>query len=414
MPTFTRDQGSRIKTHILQTVLNQEADSPVQRALEKNMLDNIQGMCTMQRETIRALNYDTIADTTTTTTDLNPGQQGLLTSLQDFLTFVAREKGSSLNFDEYVALTSDAYDDFRTDPNYMPTAQTGITRAPPSLASSHTRDPVTDFKRGIKRDINLFPKLKNDKGWDSWKRTVVTQARMQDVSEVLDPTYVPTTATMKLLFEEKQKFMYAVFDTVLLNDQGKAYVRQYTDTFNAQEVYKLLCAYATRSTKSSLDSTELLQYVTSAKLGDGKWKGTTHTFILNWQDQIRKYHDLVATSDKFPDAIQRIMLENAVHQIPDLRAVKNQAAQIQTSTGNTISYTDYSELLVSAAVMYDKQFEPKDRRQPRGAQRIVYKHDLTEHSNDYDPIDDYAYNIDSEPQTLEVNFTRRSSSLTKA
>jgi hypothetical protein len=166
--------------------------------------------------------------------------------------------------------------------------------------------------------------LKTDKGWDSWKRTVVTQARMQDVSEVPNSTYVLTTTTMKLLFEEKQKFMYAVFDTVLLNDQGKSYVRQYTDTFNTQEVYKLLCASATRSTKSSLDSTELLQYVTSAKLGDGKWK--THTFILNWQDQIRKYHDLVATSDKFPDAIQRIMLENAVHQIPDLRAVKNQAA----------------------------------------------------------------------------------------
>jgi hypothetical protein len=195
---------------------------------------------------------------------------------------------------------------------------------------------------------------------------------------------------MKLLFEEKQKFMYAVFDTVLLNDQGKAYVRQYTVTFNAQEVYKLLCAYVTRSTQSSLDSTEPFQYVTSAKLGDGKWKGTTHTFILNWQDQIRKYHDLVATSDKFPDTIQRIMLENAVHQIPDQRAVKNQTAQIHTSTGNTINYTDYSELLVSAAVMYDKQFEPKDRRQPRGAQRIVYKHELTEHSNDYDLIDDYA------------------------
>jgi hypothetical protein len=72
MPTFTIDQGSRIKTHFLQTVLNQAADSPVQKALEKNMLDNIQGMCTVQPETIRALNYDTVDDTTTTTTDLNP------------------------------------------------------------------------------------------------------------------------------------------------------------------------------------------------------------------------------------------------------------------------------------------------------------------------------------------------------
>mgnify|MGYP000408890495 CR=1 FL=1 len=91
---------------------------------------------------------------------------------------------------------------------------------------------------------------------------------MQDVSEVLDPTYTPSTPTMRLLFEEKQTFMYAVFDTVLLSDQGKAYVRQHTDTFDAQEVYKLLCESSTRSTKCSLDSTEPLQYTPSTKLED--------------------------------------------------------------------------------------------------------------------------------------------------
>jgi hypothetical protein len=195
---------------------------------------------------IRVLNYDTVVETNTTTTDLKAGQQGLLTLLQDFLNFVGKEKGSSLDFKEYLALTSDEYDDFRTDPNYMPTVQMqAVTPPAASLSSTHNRDPVTSFKRGMKCDVNLFPKLKTDKRWDSWKRTVITQACMQVASEVLDPTYTPTTPTMKLLFAEKQKFMYAVFDTVLLNDQGKAYIRQYTDTFNAQKVYKLLCAYAT-------------------------------------------------------------------------------------------------------------------------------------------------------------------------
>jgi hypothetical protein len=182
MPTFTRDQGNRIKAHIFQTVLGQDADGPIERSLHKNGLDNIQAISTMGRDTIRILNFDAVDGTTTTTTDLNPGQRGLLTSLQDFLTSVAKQKGSSLSFDEYLAMTSDAYDDFRTDPSYMPTAQSGIAIPPaPQSSNPFTRDPVNDFKRGIKRDVNLFPKLKNDKGWDSWKRTVVTQARMQDV-----------------------------------------------------------------------------------------------------------------------------------------------------------------------------------------------------------------------------------------
>jgi hypothetical protein len=173
MPTFTRAQKGELKKHIFEVILLQVADSPVQKALEKNMLDEVQGICTMTRDMVRALNYDTIVGTNTTTTDLNPGQQGLLTSLQDFLNSVSKDKGTSLIFDDYIALTSDMYDDFRTDPNYMPTAQTG-TAPPPALAPNLSRDPVTDFKRGIKRDVNLFPKLKTDKGWDSWKRTVVT------------------------------------------------------------------------------------------------------------------------------------------------------------------------------------------------------------------------------------------------
>jgi hypothetical protein len=58
MPTFTRDQGTQIKKHIFQTVLSQVADSPIEKALAKNGLDNIHSICTMQRADIRVLNYD--------------------------------------------------------------------------------------------------------------------------------------------------------------------------------------------------------------------------------------------------------------------------------------------------------------------------------------------------------------------
>jgi hypothetical protein len=367
---FTREQQAQIKSHLFDQLFVETADGPIEKALKQNGFEYIHDIMTMNRDKIRVLKYSTTTDGDTVTTDLNGSQRGKITSLQDFVISRARTKGSALTADEYLALTRDMYDNFRTDPNYMPTAQTGS--APPTqshLASS--RDPVSDFKRGIKRDVSLFPKLKADKGWDGWKRTVVTQARMQDVSEVLDHTYVPANPSLAALFTEKQKFMYAVFDTVLLTDQGKAYVRQHTDTYDAQKVYKSLCDYSTKSTKATLDSTELLEYVTSAKLGDGTWRGSTHAFILNWQDQVRKYHDLVATNERFPDTIQRTMLKNAVHMIQDLRSVKSQAAQIQTSTGKAISYSDYSNLLVSSAVTYDKQFEPKGKRPAKGANRVV-------------------------------------------
>ena len=86
--------------------------------------------------------------------------------------------------------------------------------------------------------------------------------------------------------------MYAVVEKTFLSDKGKALVRHCQQTFDAQSIYKELSAYAMQSTKAPMNASNLLSYITTTKLGDEKWKGTTHAFILHWQDQVRKYHDL--------------------------------------------------------------------------------------------------------------------------
>jgi hypothetical protein len=37
----------------------------------------------------------------------------------------------------------------------------------------------------------MFPTLKQDKQWDNWQGAVIAQARAQDLSDVLDPTFIP-------------------------------------------------------------------------------------------------------------------------------------------------------------------------------------------------------------------------------
>jgi hypothetical protein len=86
------------------------------------------------------------------------------------------------------------------------------------------RDPLSDFHRGICRDPSSFTALKEDKQWDAWQCSTIAQARAQDISEVLDATYVPNTPAAIELFLEKQKFIYAVFEKTLLTDKGKALV----------------------------------------------------------------------------------------------------------------------------------------------------------------------------------------------
>ena len=173
----------------------------------------------------------------------------------------------------------------------------------------------------LSRDITYFIPWKDDGAWNNWERATLAQARAQDVADVLDPLYVPSNADEAALFDEKQKYMYAVFEKTLLTDKGKALVRAYQRKYDAQAVYKELSEYALKSTKATMDAASILTYITTSRLGDGNWKGTTHAFILHWQDQVHKYQTL-APKSQLPQDLLRTMLENAVHPIESLRMVK--------------------------------------------------------------------------------------------
>jgi hypothetical protein len=155
--------------------------------------------------------------------------------------------------------------------------------------------------------------------------------------------------------------MYAVFECTLQTDQGKAYVHQHERDFDAQQVYASLHTYSVTSTKATLDTSNLLSYITAAKLADGNWKGTAHSFILQWQDKVRLYEKQVPTDEHFSGRMKRIMLENAVQPLEELRAIKIQADQHKTQSGVDLTYDQYVNLLTSAASNYDTQFQPKER-----------------------------------------------------
>jgi regulatory protein YycH of two-component signal transduction system YycFG len=100
----------------------------------------------------------------------------------------------------------------------------------------------------------------------------------------LDSTFVPATPEATEFFVEKQKFVYAIFDKILLTDNGKLLVRQYASTFDAQKVFRDLTVYSNTSTMAARVALDLLTL--STKFGDGTLKGTAQGFILNWQDKV--------------------------------------------------------------------------------------------------------------------------------
>jgi hypothetical protein len=228
--------------------------------------------------------------------------------------------------------------------------------------------------------------------------------RAQDVAEVLDATYVPTLPEDIALFTKKQQFMYAVFEcTLQMTDQGKAFVHQHEQDFDAQKIYSSLQDYSVTSTKASLDTSKLLSYIMPAKMRDGSWKGGAHAFILHWQDKIRMYKKQVSTGEQFSDALKHVMLQNAVHPLEELYAIKTQANQYKTQSGTDLAYEQYIHLLVSAASNNDTQYLPKEHQGRSSPCRAIYAHDSAVHE-DVDIIKsiDGAYDIDMSVDTLHA------------
>ena len=177
-----------------------------------------------------------------------------------------------------------------SSPSPPPSVTTSDPRAAPSTPSGSTQ--LLNFKRGIKRDISAYPTLKDEKYYESFKRSVLVTARAHDCEEILQPTFKPMGDADSLeLFRLKNDFMYSVFNKCLLSDMGKTIVRKHLDNMNAQRVWEEFATHMTTSSKGKAEKRRLHTYVTTTVL-DKSWKGTTEQFILHFNEQFRQLDEV--------------------------------------------------------------------------------------------------------------------------
>ena len=374
----------------MENVLGKGTSTGLQQSLAAEGIDDIMSLLSMTPDDIDSLTFDKSASETNF--PVAKAEKNLLHIFIDYV--IHRDSQGDPIGDQWSSITSSQFDAFRISPAYVASrrrASVPVSSTPAPPASRYT--PAELFRRGIKRDPSLFPDLKDEKFNDNWHRSFTNQARAQDVMEVLDTNYVPTTQEQRDLFEEKQKFVYAILEAKVKTDRGRALVREHEHDFDAQAVYRKLKEHHLQSTKAQIDSSTILSYVTSARLGNGDWKGSTEGFITNWQNQVRLYERLVPQADHFSNGQKRIMLQNAVYPIEELRQVKNTADLEKAKTGTDLSYDQYSALLLSAAAAYDQQFAPKSNK------RLAYSHQTGTHNL---ASDELSFDIDSPVDTIQA------------
>ena len=372
MATMTRSEAKAAFNHVLDKVIERDDSSDLKIALVNDGIENIFDLLRLDQHTIDNLGYQDPDDDDRFIL-LKKGDRNILKSFMEFKMDLDA-KGVPIDF---LSLTRAEFDQFRIRP--IRQASSAAAMSPPLLQASQSipNKPslslVEIFKRGIKRDPSLFPTLKDEKYHDVWHRSFATQARAQDVADVLDESYTPTSAEDIALFTEKQKYLYAVLESKVLTDRGKAIVREHEHDFDAQTVYKQLQAHHLKSTKAQIESSTILAYITSARLGDGTWNGTTEGFITHWQNQVRLYEKHVPSTDHFSEGQKRTMLQNAVHSIVELRQVKNNADLLYAKSGTPLSYDECTNLLMAAAASYGEQYKSKKTK--------CQDHQFTHHVN---------------------------------
>jgi hypothetical protein len=92
------------------------------------------------------------------------------------------------------------------------------------------------------------------------------------------------------------------------------------------------------------------------------------------------------------DGQKRVMVQNAVNGIDELRQVKNTADHMATTSGATLTYDEYVTLILSAASTYDDHFKPKRSK------RHVLLHDIQDYYNNHD--DEVSLDPDT---TFDIN-----------
>jgi len=98
---------------------------------------------------------------------------------------------------------------------------------------------------------------------------------------------------------EQQKYMMAVFNTCIQTDFGKGLIRKFEGTHDAQKLFAELELRAKSSTSAIITAAELLSYITTATLGKNTWNGTTTSFVLHWEEQVRLYERYVDVQSRF-------------------------------------------------------------------------------------------------------------------
>ena len=364
-----RAQGQAALKRVLEAVMDLDPNSPVHRALSKDGRTDIRDVAVLTDLEIDNLTCDG-ADGSQQ--PLTGGSRGLLRAFRSFV-YYRSTIGQPIG-DAWDMITQDEFDDFRVGPEYFKICRGDAPRpsATPTPKPSAPRNLLNGFCKGSERNAVFSPSLQNGEKWDHGQRSIVQNVRATEEADILAADSSPKPCGEKTLSKPKKWRTSYVLEKTLVTDQEKVNV----DDVNAKKLVFDFSKHAMKSTKVSLDTSKLLNNVSSTCVDDGSLKGTSHSLALLWQSQRSLSERQAAALEQIPSASSPTMLANTVREMVKLRQAKALDEQTKAQSGGIPTHEKCAGLIASEPKSYDSQLTPKSHHAVRAPKRIVRGYSL--------------------------------------
>ena len=318
MPAVTHaaKTPTEVYAFILDQVLKLELEDHICLALDSYGVVDLTSQLMVDLEQLRKCVFPLPpkeeGDTSPGTTQLKPAQVDFVEKLIDYDRMVATGNialWTQLDFDEWGDwCRANASETLKSLQQQLQTTAQTSNQSPPSTPSA-ALSLAEVFEKGNKRSPDNYPEFKEDRFYRTWRANLESQAYADKGDKLLDPTYTPQTHEEVSLFRSQQNFMYDALNKQLKTIEGRAALKTYQQTRDAQKVLEHLDAHYTQGAKSTLD----------ANTAEEAWKG--HVLGPNWKQPLVKFlskwasllldHETV-TSTVVSDKDQCTQLEKAI------------------------------------------------------------------------------------------------------
>ena len=368
MPTSTRSDPLE---HVLVSVLGAgEASHPYRLAMNAAGVHVIDDLMDLSKNDLQSIKWTnpTEDEDTSTPLSLTIAQVNTILSIRGWF-----QTQDSHDDEVFLSLTGDALRTYRRTLAAQPMEATDVTGTPTTsnaLAAHSTLSAADEFKKGIKRDIRAFKVFKDRKTWNQWHRGFSATAKAQGLSDVLDPTYTPSSPSEQALFDVLQAYAFAVFTNCLIEPQAAGLVRNYTghaagnNDGNAQKLYADLVKVMTTGIVAKTQRSTLETKIISLRL-NSKWNRGVVAFLTHFSHQLKDLQELRDPNDtsSYGDSWCITTIDNCLSTHKEMSSYVSTLAasrsSLQVAVGNNLlplTWVDYlAQLEVQATIIDDRE-----------------------------------------------------------